>query len=116
MATARVEFDNAGMSTVLVGPDITHALAAVAEYGKLYAESIAPRHSGHYARSFEVVAEEIEFSGSRRAAAKLVNTAGYAAAVEWGYRGTATDPTNSAYRVLGRTLDHLVELAKIGGA
>jgi hypothetical protein len=109
MASARVEFDAAGLSAVLVGPDIREGLAAVAEIGKAYAESIAPRRSGHYAGSFEVRADTIEFSGSERAAATLINTAGYAAAVEYGYGGTAAESGKSPHRVLGRTLDHLVE-------
>jgi hypothetical protein len=110
MASARVEFDNAGMSAVLVGPDIRESLATVAATGKAYAESISPRRSGHYAGSFEVRADTIEFDGSPRAAATLINTAGYAAAVEWGYRRGAADPSPTAHRVLGRTLDHLTEL------
>jgi hypothetical protein len=110
MASARVEFDRAGMSAVLVGPDIRGVLATVAEIGRAYAEEIAPRRSGNYVRSFEVRADTIEFSGSPRAAATLINTAGYAAAVEWGYGRGATDPAPKAHRVLGRTLDHLTEL------
>lgn len=109
MASARVEFDNAGMSAVLVGPDIREGLAVVAEVGKAYAESISPRRTGHYAGSFEVRADTIEFDGSPRAAATLINTADYAAAVEWGYQRRASDPSPNAHRVLGRTLDHLVE-------
>lgn len=116
MATAQVEFDDAGMSAVLLGPDIVHALTEVAEYGKLYAISIAPKRTGHYARSFDVEPGTVEFDRGPRAAVKLVNTAGYAASVEWGYRGTAAEPSRSAHRVLGRTLDHLIELAKIEGA
>lgn len=116
MATARVEFNAAGMSAVLVGPDIVEALTAVAEVGKEFAVSISPEQSGHYARSFEVTAEVIDFDGSPRAAARLANTAGYAAAVEYGYKGTAAEPATSAHRILGRTLDHLARAAKTGAA
>lgn len=107
MATARVVFNDAGLSAVLVGPDIRESLTAVAELGKEFAETISPRRTGHYAGSFEVHDDTIEFSGGPRAAATLINTAGYSAAVEWGYKGRAGDPTSSAHRVLGRTLDHL---------
>jgi hypothetical protein len=109
MATARVEFNEHGLGEVLLGPEIRAGVVAVAEAGKVYAESIAPRDSGHYADSFEVAESSVMLAGNWRAAAVLRNTAGYAAAVEYGYRGRAATPTSSANRILGRTLDHLNE-------
>jgi hypothetical protein len=107
VAEVRVEFNEAGLAELAHGPEVTAAVLAVAETGKAYAESIAPRRSGHYAASFEVSVETVTVAGRERVAAQLTNTAGYAAAVEYGPGGRKDAPAASARRVLGRTLDHL---------
>jgi hypothetical protein len=84
------------------------AVERVALDGKTYAESIAPvGETEDYKSSFQVNRTEVEVSGKPRAAAKLENTSGHAAPVEWGYKGRAGRPGQSKHRVLGRTLEHL---------
>lgn len=96
-----------------VSPEIAEAVRAVAEDGKAIAVEIAERFrvTGEYADSFDVDVERIEWRGEYpgpRVAGRLTNTAPYAAAVEWGKGGRSGDETESAHRVLGRTLDALV--------
>lgn len=94
------------------GPEVRAALRKVAEKGKAIAVEISQdfRVTGEYIDSFEVRDETIDWRGrypGPRAAARLHNSAGYAAAVEWGKGGRAGDETESNHRVLGRTLDQL---------
>lgn len=65
-----LEFARLASSSGVVG-----AMADAAEIGRAYAESIAPRETGEYADSFEVVTEAGE--------AQLVNTSDHAVYVEW---------------------------------
>lgn len=62
---------NAIAGSHMVDEDLTET----AEAGRAYAESIAPRATGEYAASFEVVTEGDEV--------QLVNTSDHAAYVEW---------------------------------
>lgn len=72
-------------------------MVSSAARGQAFAESIAPRDSGEYARSFTI--ESTTRGGPRRdrAEARLVNVAEYAGMVEW--------VNNGGERVLGRTVD-----------
>lgn len=98
-----------------VGPEIRGIARSIAEDAKVIAESLSQdfRDTGGYAESFEVDTEVIEWGRkypTERVVGVLKNTAGHAAAVEWGYKGRADAPTEtSAHRVLGRTLDMLSE-------
>ena len=97
----------AGVAKFLRSPQISAALLAIAENGKTYAESISPRETGDYASSWKVSRSTFTVKGEPRAAAKLENTSGHAAAVEFGYAGRANRPGQSRHRVLGRTLEHM---------
>lgn len=95
-----------------VSEQIRRPLREVAEKAKELAVELAQefRVTGEYASSFEVRDETIDWRGEytgQRAAARLHNSAGYAAAVEWGKGGRSGDETESNHRVLGRTLDAL---------
>lgn len=95
-----------------VGVEVRAALAAEAERAKSIAVGLAQefRVTGEYADSFEVTDDTIDWTGEYpgpRAAARLTNTAPYAAAVEWGYEGRSDAPSSSAHHVLKRTLDAL---------
>lgn len=114
MAERAFVANDAGFAAIANGPQIRLALDKVAEKGKQFAESISPYDpeddNDHYRDSFEVRPTTIEWEGEYpgpRAAAELANTSGHAAAVEWGYAGRAGEPSTSAHRVLGRTLDFL---------
>lgn len=96
-----------GLGEVLLGPEVRAALAAIAEKAKAAAEADAntfrsDEAHAHYADSFEVRAETVEFTTSygatTRAAAVVVNTKPYAAVVEVG------NGKYPARRVLGRAL------------
>ena len=85
MATTKVTFIPAGPAAwarLATRPEIRAALAAEAQRGKAVAETLSPRESGRYSESFEVRADTVIAYGSTRAAAVLVNTVPYAAAVE----------------------------------
>lgn len=98
-----------GFRKMANGPEIRAVLAEVAEKAKTIAEGLSQdfRITGEYAESFVVGEETVVFPRGPRAAATLTNTAPYAAAVEWGYKGRANEPDGEAHRVLGRTLDAL---------
>lgn len=79
--------DPAGMAALVNSPGMGAAMVQAAEVGRRYAESIAPRDTGEYARSFQVRQETVRFRGrfaGNRAGAVLENTSDHAAAVEWG--------------------------------
>lgn len=85
-----------------------------AEKGKLFAKSISPvgtppddDHPGQYKASFEVSRTEVVINDTPHATAKLENTAPYAAAVEWGYKGRADKAGRAAHHVLTRTAQFL---------
>jgi hypothetical protein len=79
------------------GPELTTAVTAIAEKGRAFAESIAPRRTGDYAASFEVNQTTETFRGRTRVAAQLANTSDHALLVELA----------DGHRVMGRTLDFL---------
>ena len=100
----------AGFDALARGPEVRGILEAKAEEAKAVAEGIAEtfrsdRNHVHYADSFTVETGTETGGGKTRVYADLRNTAGHAAAVEWGYKGRSADDTSSAHRVLGRALD-----------
>jgi hypothetical protein len=106
MAVTRVKYtpSRRGFALMMNGPEIRTALGQVAEKAKRHAVSLAGEFSdtGHYAGSFVVVQNRSVFLAKHwRASALLVNTASYAAVVEFGRKG------KPGHRVLGRTLDLL---------
>lgn len=96
--TARYEPSKSGWAAISLSPAILKACVAEANRGRVFAKAIAPRDSGEYQQSFDVDAETVMFALGPRVAATLSNTAGHAAAVEWGNRRTP-----HPHRVLGRT-------------
>ena len=103
-----------GFAQLAVSPGIRRAIHAAAEKGKAYAEGISQdfRRTGDYADSFEVadltvVDFKTKYGAGPRAASRIVNTSGHAAAVEWGHEGRAGEPSTSAHHVLGRTAAQL---------
>lgn len=107
--------NSSGFRDLALSPKVREALARVCEKAKGHAEEISAdirsdQEHQHYNESFEVRPETVEWAGEHpgpRAAARLQNTAPHAAAVEYGYKGRAAGPTDSAHRVLGRTLEWL---------
>lgn len=123
MALRNYRPNEAGFKAMAVGPEIRKALAEVCEKGKVYAESISPfdpapasEEDPHYKDSFTVDAEvTIDWRGQYpgpRAAGRLHNTSGHAAAVEYGYSGSSDEKGKSPHRVLGRTLEYLESEAR----
>lgn len=94
----RYKPDRKGTQEILNTPVMAKAMLSAAEHGANYARSISPRRTGTYARSFDVQPMTVLIGGKPRVAARLMNQAPYAAAVEWGRGGQ---------RVLGRTLEEL---------
>ena len=90
--------DFKGTGAVLSGPLMSAAVAKVASEGQRFAESISPRRTGEYARSFRVVTSTAQIDGQKRSIARIENTSDHATAVEWG---------NGASRVLHRTLEEI---------
>lgn len=78
--------DRAGMSGLGLNPQMSAAMVAVAEQAMAFAVAEAPRgRTGRYASSFQVLPITVQAGRppGPRAGAMLVNTVGYAAAVEW---------------------------------
>ena len=91
----RYEPDRAGTGLLLRSDDMGDAMRTIAQAGVAHAVSISPVESGLYAASFEV---DVEVQDDRQTAT-IANTVEYAAAVEWGARGS------NGHHVLGRTVD-----------
>lgn len=115
MAGIRYKASYAGTSALMNGPEMQEMLRGIAEKGKTYAESIAPvgvppedRHPGEYKTSFEVQVRSHGGVHGDRAEAKIVNTAVYAAALEWG--NGAFPPFAHGYHVLNRAAQALGSL------
>lgn len=106
MADGHYEPNRAGWAEFAMSPELLEACMAEARKGKRFAESIAPRSGDErgkpYADSFDVEATTVTWRRGPRVAAKLVNDAPHAAAVEWGNKQTP-----EAHRVLGRTAAYL---------
>lgn len=102
--------DNAGWAQIRNSPEILAACVAEAHRAQAIAEALSEpfTDTGDYASSFRVVPTTVVFTGTGvsngpRAAARLENTSGHAAAVEWKNSVNGRVP----HRVLGRTLEQL---------
>jgi hypothetical protein len=95
------EMDRGGIRRIAVGGalrDAVHNL--VVQRAMPYAIQISPRGATlEYVSSWSAVDGYTIIAGMRRVACKLLNSAGHAAAVEWGRGGHQ--------EILGRTLAHL---------
>lgn len=119
--TAIYEPSEAGWAKIQLSPQILAACVAEAERGKVFAQGISPRSTDEersqfadrfddpsiltrkaYADSFDVQPGITNDFREPRVAARLVNEADHAAAVEFGNRVTP-----KAHRVLGRTAAYL---------
>lgn len=101
-----------GLEQMATSPKMQEVVLRVAEKAKTIAEGISQefRDTGEYADSFEIIPTEVTVNirfPHKAAGAQLRNTAGYAAAVEWGKGGTAAQPGRKAHHVLARTLAEL---------
>lgn len=97
----RFKPDHEGIGDLLRSPGMHDLVRDAAEYGKAYAESIAPdappKGQGYITR-FRVESGMTEIiAKARRPVAHLVNIDPYAAAVEWEYD----------YHILGRTIEYI---------
>lgn len=105
--------NSAGFKALAVSPKVREAVEAEAARGKVIAEGLSQdfRKTGNYADSFEVSNETVElntkFGSHPVAAGVLTNKAGYAAAVEYGFKGRSAEESSSAHHILGRTLEAL---------
>lgn len=98
----------AGLGALLRGGEMQAEMLRRAEAIEAAAVADAPvgsaaqgdKHPGEYKASFEVESGVAETKVGRRAYAKVKNTAGHAAAVEFG------NSRSPARHVLGRAIDH----------
>lgn len=103
MADARYEPSARGFAEMSMSPDILDACMAEAARGKAFAVGISPRSGDDegrpYADSFDVEATVVHyFRRGPRVAARLINNAPHAAAVEFGNKRM-----RKPHRVIGRT-------------
>ncbi len=100
--------NRSGVRSLANGAEMHRLANDAMDAAKGAAESLSPRVTGRYADSFAVEKDQtVTIAGEPRAAARLVNNAPYAAAVEYGYSGDSAATTSSAHRVLARTLQAL---------
>lgn len=100
----------AGFKEIVNGSEIAAALEEIVGQAKTIAVGLAQefRVTGEYADSFETkVGVEPVSKGPARLVGRLTNTAPYAAAVEYGYAGSSTEPGHKPHHVLKRTLEAL---------
>lgn len=110
MAVPAVRYtpNRSGFAQLMIGPEVRAAIteAAKAAESRAVALTTPITETGQYARSFAVVQDgTVVLFGSPRASVLLINTAPYAAVVEWGHRG------HKGHRILGRAMG-----AKTGGS
>lgn len=104
MATYRPSFK--GLAELLRSPEMVAQMEAVAERGKAYAESIAPRHTGDYASRFSVASSRNGGVHHDRAVAYLINDDPASLSIEYG-TGEPNGTRTPKHRTLGRTIDAL---------
>lgn len=108
----KFEMDRAGMARLAVGQalkDATHSV--VVHQAMPYAVQISPHGDTlEYVSSWQAVDTFAVIAGLRRAACKLLNTSGHAAAVEW----VSPRGYGHGYGVLARTLAHLTGASPAG--
>lgn len=102
------EMDRAGIAKLAVGQELKDAThSAVVNRAMPYAISISPHGKTlEYVSSWRAADGFTVIAGMRRAACKLINVSGHAAAVEWGRGGNQG--------ILRRTLAHLNATSPIG--
>lgn len=107
---AQFEMNRAGIAKIAVGGPLREAVHfAVVGRAMVHAIQISPRgETLEYVSSWRAADGFTVIAGMRRAACKLVNISGHAAAVEWGRGGNQ--------RILGKTLDWLNSTSPIGVA
>lgn len=86
MSDVRYELNRAGLAEVALSDDMGRAMNDYAHAGIGVFESIAPRRTGKYADSAEVI-DAIDSVPTPRRVAHLVATADHSAKVEWGDPG-----------------------------
>lgn len=91
------EPDLKGIGELLKSAQMEAMVRAAAEKGATFAESIAPRRSGRYARSFRLTSTRNGGPRQDRAEARVVNEADYWWAIEY----------INGERVLGRMVDYI---------
>lgn len=111
----RYQKSYSGLGELMNSPEMAEVMRQVAEKGKAYAEGIAPvgippedEHPGNYRDSFEVNVQSHGGLRGDRAAAQIINTSDYAAALEWG--NGSFPPYSHGYHVLARTAQALGSL------
>jgi hypothetical protein len=102
------EMDRRGIARVAVGQPLRDAVhSLIVQKAMPYAISISPHgETLEYVSSWRAIDTFEVIAGMRRAACRLFNGSGHAAAVEWGRGGNQ--------RILGRTLAYLNSTSPLG--
>lgn len=103
--------DRRSIARCAVGPELTGAVHDIVDnIAKPFAESIAPKATGHYAASFERTTTYVAMGFPEmmtRVAARLVNTDRGAISIEFGTAARGTRKARRGHHVLGQTLTML---------
>ncbi len=106
MGKAKFRPNNKGIGLMLRSQKMKREMEHRADLVVGYAQADAPRKTGDYASSFEVESgtseSPIKLGQGDRAWAKVKNTSGHAAAVEFGNK-----QVGEGHRVLGRAVDRV---------
>lgn len=110
--------NKAGIGEFLLSHGVYEGVKTKADDGKAFAEAISPvgkppedKSPGLFRASWRVEESFVIIRGKPRVAAKLLNDAPYAAAVEWGWGGTKANPhtAKGAHLLIPKIHDHLRE-------
>lgn len=109
--TVHYKPDRRSIARCAVGPELTDAVHDIVDnIAKPFAESIAPKDTGHYAKSFERTTTYVALGKGElmtRVAARLYNMDPGAAAIEWGTKQKGRRKARAGQHVLGQTLTML---------
>lgn len=118
----RFRINNEGIERIACGLEAKRIVREVAAKALAHAASIAPEGSGDYARSFKIRSHIRRdwplHRPNPRACADLINDDPGAIAIEKGTARQTNDGrtvTTPAFRVLGKTLEHLAVQHAAGG-
>lgn len=96
---SRWDWDYEAFGELLCGPEMQGLMGEIVARHADVARAIAPEYTGHYRDSFKTEVRVEQTNEGRRAVGHSINTADYAASVEYGNK------TFQAHHVMVRALD-----------
>lgn len=97
--------NNKGVRDFLVSRKVAEATLKIAEKIAAIGKANSPIDTGEYQRSWYAKSVPVTVRRETRAGAEVGNSAGYAAAIEWGYSGRRDEEGPHAHHVFAKAIE-----------